>query len=166
MAIEQKAEPCVSVKHGPMEELDLRTSQIRKFVVSQQNQKSYRGTLCEYEDSVDRKVVSKDMAIEKKSDSCVSVKHGSMEEYLVSSSLTGELSYKQSDEAFEFEALSDWDVSDINDLEVSKSTSEAYFPTRLKLEEVAWDNVTAWDSKNGNLVKALKNNLLGAWSLM
>ena len=55
---------------------------------------------------------------------------------------------------------SDTDISDVKELDLNDARSEANFARGFKVEEVKWD------TKKENKIKALRNDVYGAWSSM
>ena len=133
-------------------------------VFGQKNQEINRAALREYENSGFRKFLTEEKVIERSVESCGPVVHYAMENGYVLSPESEDLSDEQSDDDYLFEDISDTDFSNVEQFDDNDARSETSFAGSL--DSVAYDKVTAIASNFGVGVKASRNDMLGAWSLM
>ena len=133
-------------------------------VCGQVNQEIRRAVFFKYENSGFRKIPTEEKIIERRVESCGPVEHHAMENDCVLSPESGELSDEQSDSDYLFEDISDTDFLDVEELDADDARNETSFASSLN--SVACGNVTAIASDFGGGVKANRNDMLGAWSLM
>ena len=138
--------------------------EITEEVCGQTNQDIDRAVLSEYENSGFRKILTEEKIIERRVESYGPVEHHAMENDCVLSPETGELSDEQSDDDYLFEDASDTNFSDVEEFNDNDSRSETSIAASLN--SVACENVTAIASDFGGGVKASRNDMLGAWSLI
>ena len=130
------------------DEVETRTEvEFTEEVCSQMNQEIYRAALSEHKNSGLKEILK--YAVEK--------------DY-VQSPESDELSDEQSDNDNLFKDISDTDFFDVEEFDVNDARSETSFAANLN--SVACDNVTAVASDFGGVVKANRNDMLGAWALM
>ena len=134
-------------------------------VCGQINQESNRAAVSEYENSGFRnRNPTEKKVIERRVESCGPDEHHAKEMDYVLSPESEELSGEQSDDDYLFEDASDTNFSDVEEFDDNDSRSETSIAASLN--SVACENVTAIASNFGGGVKASRNDMLGAWSLM
>ena len=138
--------------------------EITEEVYGQTNQEISRAAVSEFENSGFRKFPTEGKVIERRVESCGPVEHHAMENSYVLSPEYEEISDEQLDDDYLFEDASDTDFSDVEEFDDNDSRSETSIAASLN--SVACDNVTAVASCFGGVVKASRNDMLGAWALI
>ena len=130
----------------------------------QVNQEICRAALSENENSGLREIRTQEELIERRVESCGPDEHHAMGKDYVLSPESEELSDEQSDDDYLIEDPSDTDFSEVEEFDDNDERSETSFAASLN--SVACDNVTALAINFGGGIKANRNDMLGAWSLM
>ena len=133
-------------------------------ICGQTNQDICRAALSKNENSGIRKIQTEGKNIERIVESCGPDEHHPMENDIVLSPESEELSYEQSDDEYLFEDASDTDFSDAEELDFNDARNERNFASSLN--SGACDNVTAIVSSFGSGVKTSRSDMLGAWALV
>ena len=133
-------------------------------VCGQTSQEICRAALSENENNGFREFPTEEKIVERRVESCGPDEHHAVEKDYVLSPESEELSDEELDDDYLFEDASDTDFSDAEERVVSGSRSETSIAASL--DSVACENVTALAINFGVDVKASRNDMLGAWSLM
>ena len=132
-------------------------------VCGQMNQENHRAVLSEHENSGLKEILTEEKIIGRSVESCGPDEHHAMKKDCVLSPESGELSDEQWDDDNLFQDISDTDFLDVEEFDGNDARSETGFAASLNSVEC---NVTAIASDFGGGVKAIRNDMLGAWALM